>query len=140
MSLLRPYRSARSEARASRYFGRDERGSTAIEFAFVLPVFLFMVAGIVQFGAIFFLQNNMSSVAQDTSRRVAVGELTPPEAETYAQGKLVNWGVSYNVDVTEPGGDVVVDISAPLSEAALIDLHGFFDGATLRAQSTARRE
>lgn len=119
---------------------RDRRGATAIEFAFILPIFLLMVAGIVQFGAIFFLQNNMSSVAQDTSRRVAVGQLTATEAETYAEGKLVNWGVSYTVAVTEPDSDVVVDISAPLSEAALIDLHGFFDGATLRAQSTARRE
>lgn len=118
----------------------DQRGVIAIEFAFILPIFLLLFAGIIQFGAIFFLQNNMASVAQDTSRRVAVGEMTSSEAETYANGKLINWGVTYTVDVTEPGTDVVVDISAPLSQAALIDLHNFFDGATLRAQSTARRE
>ena len=111
-----------------------------MEFAFLLPVFLLMLTGVVQFGAIFFLQNNMAGVAQDTSRRVAVGEMTTAQGKTYAENTLINWGVTFTVAVTEPGSDVLVDISVPLPEAALVDLHGFFNGKTLRAQSTARRE
>lgn len=126
--------------RRCRRLWRDEQGVAALEFAFLLPVFLMMLTGVVQFGAIFFLQNNMAAIAQDTSRRVAVGELTAAEGETYAEGALVNWGVAFSVDITEPGTDILVDISAPLADAALIDLHGFFDGGTLRAQSTARKE
>lgn len=119
---------------------RDRAGVAALEFAFLLPVFLLMLTGVIQFGAIFFLQNNMAGVAQDTSRRVAVGEMTSAEGQTYAEGNLINWGATFTVAVTEPGSDVLVDISVPLSDAALVDLHGFFNGKTLRAQSTARRE
>ena len=122
------------------FWRHDQRGVAALEFAFILPFFLLMVTGIIQFGAVYFLQNNMASVAQDTARRVAVGELTTTTGKSYAEGKLINWGVSYTVNVTEPGSDVVVDISAPMSEAALIDLHSLFDGKTLTAQSTARKE
>ncbi len=140
LSSLRPLRSARGPYRRAGCLWHRQEGVAALEFAFLLPVFLLMLTGVIQFGAIFFVQNNMASVAQDTSRRVAVGELTATEGKTYAEGALVNWGVVFTVAVTEPGTDVLVDISAPLADAALIDLHGFFEGGTLRAQSTARQE
>lgn len=118
---------------------RNETGATAIELALVMPILVTLLTGIVQMGGIFFLHNNMISAAQDTGRRVVVGELTAADAQTYAESNLINWGMTYTVQVTEPGDDVVVDISVPLSQAVLVDFLGLFETGVLRAQVTARK-
>lgn len=142
----RAARPCRREAARLRRLAGDERGVTAVELAFVLPVLVLMLSGIIQFGALMFLQNHMTNVARDTARRLAVGELTKTEAETTAQDSLVNWGISYTVVVTEPDPsdpndkDIVVDISAPMREAAIVDVLGLFQDGTLQTQVTMRKE
>ena len=128
-----------------RALGKDERGTAVIEFALIMPILLVMFSGILQFGSVMFLENHMTNVAREASRRVAVGELTTDEADTMAQAALVNWGVTYNVDVAtaDAGGgnqNITVDISLPLSEAALIDVLGLFETGNLRTSVTMRME
>ena len=120
-------------------FLADRRGATALEFAFIAPIFVLMLTGIVQFGGIFFVQNQMASVAQDTARRLAVGDITAAQAPAYAQDRLTNWGVTFNVVASEPGDDVNIEISAPLAEVALIDVLGLFKDGTLSASSITRK-
>ena len=125
---------------------RDNRGVAAVEFAFVLPIIILLLAGVIQFGMLLFLQNHMTNVARETSRRVAVGELTKDEAKSEAECDLVNWGISYDVDVTVPDGsdpddkDIIVTISAPMSEASLIDILGIFGEGKLQTAVTMRQE
>ncbi len=118
---------------------QDQRGATAVEMALTLPVLIITLTGIIQMGGVFFLQNNMMSVAHDTARRVLVGELTATEAKTHAENGLINWGVTFNVQVTEPANDVVVNITAPLSEAMIVDYLGLFNSGNLKAEVTARK-
>ncbi len=82
----------------------------------------------------------MADVARDTARRAAVGELEQAEAVQFAQDTLLNWGVSYSVAVTLSDPDVDVQISLPMSQAALIDVLGLFQSGTLTATVTAREE
>ncbi len=82
----------------------------------------------------------MADGARDTARRAAVGELAQAEAVQFAQDSLLNWGVTYDVVVTLNGTDVDVQISLPMSQAALIDLLGLFQSGTLTAAVTAREE
>jgi Flp pilus assembly protein TadG len=115
----------------------------AIEFAIAIPFVLLLLAGIIQFGFVLFLQSHVANVARETARHVAVGEFDQTEAEQFAQDRLLNWGVTYTVAVTipDPGDtDVVVQISLPMSQAALIDLLGLFQSGTLAATVTAREE
>ncbi len=119
---------------------RSERGVAAIEFAIVIPFVLLVLAGIIQFGFVLFLQSHVADVARETARRVAVGEFEQTEAEQFAQDSLLNWGVTYTVEVTVPDPDVVVQISLPTSQAALIDLLGVFQSGTLTAAVTTRVE
>ena len=121
-----------------RTFVSNQRGVSAVEFAFVLPVLMIMLTGIVQMGLTFFVQHNMTSVSQETARLVALGELTEAQGETYANDKLLSWGVTYSVDVQTVGDDIVVDISAPLSEVTLIDYLGIFKSGNLSTQSSMR--
>lgn len=140
-----PAKSAIARGQSNR-LAQCDNGSTAVEFAFLMPVFLLFFSAIVQFGLVMFVQNNMSHVARDTSRRLAVGELTAAEAQANAQGSLINWGIDYTVQVVEPDPsdpddrDVTVFISAPLEQAALFDILGILDGSDLAASVTMRLE
>ncbi len=120
---------------------RSERGVAAIEFALVMPFVLLVLSGIIQFGFVLFLQSHVTDVARETARRVAIGEFEQAEAVQFAQDSLLDWGVTYTVAVTFPNpDDVDVQISLPMSQAALIDILGLFQSGTLTATVTAREE
>ncbi len=128
-----------------RALGQDQRGAAAVEFAFIMPILLVMFSGILQFGSIMFLENHMTNVAREATRRVAVGELTEAAAATMVQGALVNWGVTYSVsiateDADDGNQDVTVAISLPLSDAALMDVLGLFETGNLSTSVTMRME
>lgn len=133
--------------RGLRTWRRSEGGATAVEFAFVLPVLLMILAGIIQFGAIFFLQNNMANAAREAARALAVGSIeTASQTSDLVDQKLVNWGVNFTVNTTMPDPDDPTDtdftvvITAPLSEAAIFDYLGVFKSGTLRASASMREE
>jgi Flp pilus assembly protein TadG len=48
--------------------GEDERGASAVEFALILPIFLLLIFGIVQYGTIFLVKNQMTQAASDAAR------------------------------------------------------------------------
>ncbi len=114
-----------------------------IEFAFILPVLMAMLTGIVQFGGLFFLQSTMAQVARETARALVVGEINQSGAQTFADAQLINWGITYTVTVTPPNppttNDYTVLISAPMAEASLVDIFGFFQSGTLQAQARMRQ-
>lgn len=133
--------------RGLRGWRRSEEGATAVEFAFVLPVLLMIVAGIIQFGAVFFLQNNMSNAAREAARALAVGSIaSTTESKALVEQKLIDWGVNFDIQTTMPNPadpndtDFTVVITAPLSEAAIFDYLGVFEGGTLRAAASMREE
>jgi Flp pilus assembly protein TadG len=50
---------------------RHERGQSLVEFALVLPILMLVVAGIIQFGVLFWAQNTLTQIARDTGRWAA---------------------------------------------------------------------
>ncbi len=134
-----------ARAKGWRALWRDRDGASAVEFAFIVPILLLLFSGIVQFGSIMFLENHMTNVSRETTRRIAVGDLTQADAPNSAQQALVNWGVTYNVNVAavDVGGgnqDITVTISLPMAEAALMDVLGVFQSGNLTAAVTMRQE
>ncbi len=121
-------------------------GTILVEFALVAPILIVIVMTIVGFGSSLFIHNNMVNVARDASRRAATGEFTTSQAESFARGALVDWGISYSVNVTVPdpnddaARDVVAVISAPFSQAAIVDILGLLGGRTLTASVIMRQE
>lgn len=52
---------------------REERGSTLIEFALVVPILLAVMIGILQYGYHFWALETASATAREAARRLAVG-------------------------------------------------------------------
>ncbi len=107
---------------------RDESGVAAVELALVSPFLVLLMIGIVDFGGLFFLQNNMHTAARESARALAVQAVSESEAEQLAQDKLMNWGATFTVVTTTPNPaipaetDVTVSISVPMADAAPIGL------------------
>ncbi|WP_193370767.1 TadE/TadG family type IV pilus assembly protein [Pelagibius marinus] len=120
---------------------RGRSGSAAVEFAILLPVFLAILFGIIQFGSVMFLHNNMVNAAREAVRRMSVAELNTTEAETYARNYLAGWNLTFNVNATEPPTttDVSMTISVPAADAALINFPITWPG-NLVAQASMRPE
>ena len=119
-----------------RRFGTCNDGVSIVEFALVVPFIALLFTGIVQVGGIFYVHHNMTTVAQETVRLIAVGQISTDDANTFAQGRLTAWDITFTVSTQEAGDDVTVSISAPLSEASLIDILGWLQSGNISTQAT----
>jgi Flp pilus assembly protein TadG len=120
---------------------RARSGAAAVEFAIVLPIFLMILFGIIQFGSVLFLHNNMVNAARETVRRMSVAELDATTAPAYAQNYLSNWSLTFTVTASEPPAtsDVSVQISVPAADAALVNFPIAWPG-NLVAEASMRPE
>lgn len=147
----------RLAARAVR-FARSRCGTAAAEFALILPVFILCLFSIIAFASTLFIKNNMINAAREAVREIAVtaapyslGAVAcdSPEAaivgsaEYVACAYLTFWGTEFTVDAGDdcPAEDrATVRITLDASQAALLDIFGFFQGKTLSAEVTMRKE
>ena len=56
---------------------QDEHGQSLVEFALVFPIFVLLLAGMIQFGMIFWGQNTLNQLVRDTGRFAATLNCTP---------------------------------------------------------------
>ena len=134
---------------------RCDRGAAMVEFTLVAPILIFLTAGIVQFGYVFFLQNTMQNLARDAARGISVGELTgsagdvtcPGGAAGSAQavicGGLSSFSGTFTVNAVDPaasGDDVIVTVSLPMADAAVMDVLDVMSDGTLSVSATMRKE
>ena len=118
-----------------------DRGGAAVEFALVAPILLALVFGIIQFGMVMFVQNNMMNAAREAARQHAVGAVTLAGAQTVAQNYLANWGMTFTVTATNPTAtEVSVLITVPIKQASMIDVLGLFGSGNLEAKVVMRKE
>jgi Flp pilus assembly protein TadG len=68
----------RSAYRFLRDFVRDEDGGPLVEFTVLMPIFFLIMFGIIEWGNIFFVENNMLISAREAARNWAVGQVTSP--------------------------------------------------------------
>lgn len=82
---------------------RDERGSTAVEFGFlVIPLFMFLF-GIINTGYYFFNQHLLDRGVEEASRRVRTGESQKLGATVGAYRNLVCNAANFNISSSNTG-------------------------------------
>ncbi len=134
-------------------------GAAAVEFAIVVQLLVLILFGIITFGWMFFLENNMESAARAAARRMAVAEATsagtnvtcssaqaqtPGSAENVACTMLPIANPAFiTVNAAElcPAERAVrVRVSADGSDVAMADIFGYFNGKTISATVDMWRE
>ena len=141
-----------------RRFISSHSGAVAVEFAIVLAPLMLILFTIISFASTLFLQNNMVNAAREAVRAMAVidAEFTPGavqcdeaaagivgSAEYIACNYLFFWGTDFTVNARDCFGgedEAEVEITLDASQAALMDIFGFFDGKTLTAEVSMRKE
>ncbi len=120
----------------------SQSGIFTVEAAFILPILILITFGLISFGSVLVIQNNMLHAAKETARSLAVGETTLSEAQGTAENHLLHWGgLNFTVTPTEPNAsDVSVQITGTFSEDSFLDILGLFSSEILQAQVTMRKE
>jgi Flp pilus assembly protein TadG len=77
-----------------RRFGRSRKGSTAVEFALVAPVFFGLLFAILESGIIFFADQYLETITQDGARMILTGQAqnggyTQAQFKTYVCNQVV---------------------------------------------------
>jgi Flp pilus assembly protein TadG len=88
-----PALSAATATKALRRFRRNRRGSAAVEFALVAPVFFALLFAIIETAIVFFAGQVLETVTQDSARMIMTGQAqtggyTQAQFKTYVCGKI----------------------------------------------------
>jgi Flp pilus assembly protein TadG len=105
-----------------RRFRRNRRGSAAVEFALVAPVFFALLFAIIETAIVFFAGQVLETVTQDSSRMIMTGQAQvagygKAEFKTYVCGKinvLFDCAGGISIDVQSYPGFSGVSISDPI--------------------------
>jgi len=138
---------------------RGERGASAIEFALVVPLFLVVIFGVIQYGLYFYSMQSGTSAVGEATRRMTVGDCqTDTALKTLLRSRLGSaTTATSNADVTvvksytkadgsttmavpgEIGGTVTLSLSYP-SLNLKFPFVPVPDGGTVTRSATARIE
>ena len=85
---------------------RDTKGVAGIEFAIILPVFIMILAGVINFGHVIFIKHSMQNIAGDALREVIYGNIEAADAKMDAEDDLERLVGQFVVQISE---DTVTD-------------------------------
>lgn len=111
-----------SLGRTLRRFRRNRRGSAAVEFALVAPIFFALLFAIIETAIVFFASQVLETVTQDSARMIMTGQAqaaayTQAQFKTYLCGKisvLFDCTNGIYIDVQSYSGFSGVTISDPI--------------------------
>jgi Flp pilus assembly protein TadG len=129
MPLLPAFRTA--VAKAVSRFRRNQRGSAAVEFALVAPLFFALLFAIIETGMVFLASQSLETALQDSARMIMTGQAQTSALtkETFKKD-VVCTHVSLLFDCTNgiyvdvqsyPSGFASVSISDPITSGNFVD-------------------
>ena len=131
----------------------DRRGTSAVEFAFIAPVFFLLVIGMIEFGRAMMVQQILTNAARQGARMATLDSTnnssnpTPSSMVTSeVNSVLAAANVSGATTAISPslpaaaGTDVSVTVTVPYMSVTWVPSPWFLSGATLSANCVMRRE
>ena len=136
----------------------DEDGAALVEFTVMLPLFFLVMFGILEWGNIFFVQNNMLVAARLAARDAAINPASNTDAAVVAAacgsatsptpitGTTYTYTFTYSYNQGCAGasstalGNVALTIATPAAAASVINYLGMIGAGNLTATVTMQQE
>lgn len=123
----------------------SERGAALVELAIVLPLLLVMLAGMVEFGLLFYNKQVITNASREGAR-AGIAHTTDDIktlVDDYCESRLITFAVAHDVDTTVTGenGTYFSDLSVNVEYVytfLLPGLIGFSETLTLKAQTVMK--
>lgn len=139
--------------RARRQTCVTRRGTSAVEFALVAPLFFMMVLGIIEIGRGIMVTHLLTHAARVGCRKAITGAYTSTQVQTEVVNTLTSLGISGETvtilvndssgtaltSSTPSGTEITVSISVPVSQVTWVPGGGFLK-SNLFGQFTMRKE
>lgn len=125
------------------------RGAATVEFALVLPVFLLLLAGMIEFGQAFRIQHSLSTAARSGARSAIVAgvsnstivqnvqtlcaQLLGVSSTDVSVGISVNGNINGSLANASNGDSISVTASIPYSKAGVGFFSNTFANSTLKS-------
>ncbi len=124
------------------------RGAAAVEFAVVLPVFITLVFGMIEYGRMVMVQQVITNAAREGCRKAIMDGATSQEVQDVVNNYLESAGItSATITITpsEPseagaGEPVTVSVSVPYDQVSWLPAPMYLSGTEMSATCVMRRE
>jgi Flp pilus assembly protein TadG len=127
---------------------RNRRGTAAVEFALVAPVFFLLVFGMIEYGRMVMVQQVITNASREGARVGVLDGSAASDVSTAVNNYLSAAKISGATTTCNPstpssagyGQPVAVTVSVPFNSVSWLPTPLFLGGKTLTATSTMRRE
>ncbi len=126
---------------------KNRRGAAVVEFAMVVPVFLLLVFGMIEFGRAVMVKQVLVNATREGARQAVLDGSTMADVrarvDVYLAASSINGAtttVTPNPQAAAFGQPVAVTISVPFEEVSWLPVPQYIGGTNLTASSVMRRE
>jgi len=131
-----------------RLYRKKRQGAAVVEFAFVAPVFILLIFGMIEFGRMVMVQQVITNASREGARRAVLDGATHTEVQSvvtdYLAGSAVNGGdVTVTPDPPTSAGygePVTVQVSVGYDDVSWLPGSMFLGGTEMSATTVMRRE
>lgn len=126
----------RSPFRAVKSFSRDEDGSYTVEAVIWLPMFVFILALIINISMVFNRQAEIIRIVQDANRSYSVGRFkTTAEVENFVLTAIRGVSVNATATAAVTNGVVNTSVDIPLVDMLAFDIFPVFRTRTVNVEA-----
>lgn len=114
----------------------DQCGGSAIEFAFAAPLLLTVLMGSIEAAHLYLVQSELTAVARQAVRRLAVDAMAPEDAESYIRTRMqeiTDAKISVSVDsvaLDKTRSDLTVNVSVAMRDVMLFGFESLIPGSS----------
>jgi Flp pilus assembly protein TadG len=123
------------------------RGAAAVEFAIVLPVFVILVFGMIEYGRMVMVQQVITNASREGARTAVLDGATTTSVQAAVTSYLTDAKISGGTANVNPspasagsGDPITVTVNIPFSAVSWLPSPMYLGGKTLSASTTMRRE
>ncbi|MEO8494509.1 MAG: TadE/TadG family type IV pilus assembly protein [Planctomycetota bacterium] len=128
---------------------RKQRGTAAVEFAVVAPIFVLLLFGMIEYGRMVMVQQMLTNATREGARRAVLDGTTVANVKTTVKDYLSGGNITVNDNeiTVKPdpttatnGNPVTVSLTVPFSRVSWLPSPMFLGNASMTATSVMRRE